>query len=508
MSPRMFFAAVAALSVIVLIALYPVLPVSAQANNSPVFTDGEGTTRSVDENTSSFDNIGARVAATDADNDRLVYTIENARTSPFTVVRATGQLRVGQPLDYEAKSSYTVKVIVTDPEGATDTITVTINVNNVEEPGKVSMSWTRPQAGTAITATLTDPDGSISGTSWQWASSSSQYGTYTSLSGNGANTATYTPAAGDVGNYLRVTASYNDGKGSGKSAQKVTETRVRAAPDPNSAPTFNVDTRAGYGCGGGRRDFENETADICRHIPRNKPAGDDIYYPGHVTDSDHDEHHYSLSDTISNSGDAALFRIDQSGGTLFTTAAHIYDNPSGGKFQITITATDASGGSDSIDVVLKPSGGNRNPVVKGPDFIRYTENGTWALATYSASISGRGAIGRDIGWLIGVQAGGGDDDFFDIDDAGNLTFTQPPDYENPADEDGDNRYEFHLHAYDTNPSGGRPGQTFFNVTVIVEDSTVEPLEIEGPTSVRYPENSTDAVAAYTLQGTSTQSTEK
>ena len=70
--------------------------------------------------------------------------------------------------------------------------------------------------------------------------------------------------------------------------------------------------------------------------------------------------------------------------------------------------------------------------MKGPDFIRYTENGTWALATYSASISGRGGVNRDIGWLIGIELGGGDGDFFDIDDRGNLTFTQPPDYRKPG----------------------------------------------------------------------------
>ena len=64
----------------------------------------------------------------------------------------------------------------------------------------------------------------------------------------------------------------------------------------------------------------------------------------------------------------------------------------------------------------------------------------------------------------------GDGDFFDIDNGGNLTFTQPPDFENPADEDGNNRYEFHLHVYDTNPPGGRSSSTFFSVTVIVEDS--------------------------------------
>ena len=121
-------------------------------------------TREVNENTPSFRNIGIPVTATDGDNDRLTYSLENAHTSPFTIVRATGQLQVGQPLDYETKASYTVEVIVTDPDGATDTITVTINVNNVEENGKVSLTWTKPQVGAAITASLTDPDGSISGT--------------------------------------------------------------------------------------------------------------------------------------------------------------------------------------------------------------------------------------------------------------------------------------------------------------------------------------------------------
>ena len=139
----------------------------------------------------------------------------------------------------------------------------------------------------------------------------------------------------------------------------------------------------------------------------------------------------------------------------------------------------------------------------GPSTIRYPENGTWPLAIYSASIDGRG-IGEGIGWIIGVEPGGGDGDFFDIDRDGNLTFTQPPDYENPADypyiegEDGDNRYSFTLHVYDSNPRGGYPGTTFFRVTVIVEDVAVEALEIDGPSAVRYAENGTGPVATYNL----------
>ena len=103
MSRRTFLAAVAVFSVIVFVALFAVLPISAQTNSAPQFP-AETATREVDENAPSFHNIGDPLTATDLDDDRLVYTLENARTSPFTIVRATGQLQVGEPLDYETTS--------------------------------------------------------------------------------------------------------------------------------------------------------------------------------------------------------------------------------------------------------------------------------------------------------------------------------------------------------------------------------------------------------------------
>ena len=131
------------------------IPAYAQGTNSaPTFTEGETATRNVNENTAAFENIDTPVAATDSDtDDRLTYSIKNAGTSPFTIVRSTGQLQVGQPLDHEAEEEYTVVVQVTDSEDDNgdfenpavidDTITVTITVNDVEENGKVTLSWTR-----------------------------------------------------------------------------------------------------------------------------------------------------------------------------------------------------------------------------------------------------------------------------------------------------------------------------------------------------------------------------
>ena len=54
--------------------------------------------------------------------------------------------------------------------------------------------------------------------------------------------------------------------------------------------------------------------------------------------------------------------------------------------------------------------------------------------------------------------------------------------------------------WDSNPRGGkRPGEIYPNVTVRVVNAQ-EDLEIDGPTSVDYPENGTDPVNTYTVTG--------
>ena len=136
------------------------------------------------------------------------------------------------------------------------------------------------------------------------------------------------------------------------------------------------------------------------------------------------------------------------------------------------------------------------PVVVGPDEIEYSENGTWRVASYTAE-SGHGPSG---GWIIAVQPGGGDGDYFDIDDDGVLTFVRSPNYEVPADENGDNTYSFSIMAYDSNPSSGqRPGQTFFPVSVTVVDLEEDP-EIAGRPSLDYDENGQGIVSSYVVTG--------
>ena len=241
----------------------------------------------------------------------------------------------------------------------------------------------------------------------------------------------------------------------------------------------------------------NGETGICRHISISTPVGYYIYYASRATDPiDRHEIRYSLEPGTK----ADSFRIDPSRGDLFTTEANVWGDSA---FTITITATDPSGGKGYIKVKLTPSGGELNPAVEGPSRITYPENGTWPLATYIATRlrhtsdgEGEGPI-RTTGWLISVEPGGGDGDFFRMNDDGLLTFIQPPDYDDPADENGDNRYSFSITAYDGNPPPGeRPGQSFYNVTVTVVN-VEETLEIRGPSVVNHPENSRE-VSTYTL----------
>ena len=162
---------------------------------------------------------------------------------------------------------------------------------------------------------------------------------------------------------------------------------------------------------------------------------------------------------------------------------------------MTLRISDPSGGSDTAPMTINITGSLDSPVIVGPKEIEYPENGTWQVASYEATNS----LGPTGGWIISVQPGGGDGDYFDIDDEGVLTFTQPPDYESPADEDDNNIYSFSITAYENNPPRGqRPRQTFYSVKVIVTPEDDLP-EIDGPSSVNHRENSRE-VATYTVSG--------
>ncbi len=206
------------------------------ANAPPEFYEGDSATRSLSEDATTATWVGAAVAANDPEGNFLTYSLATGPDSnQFLLDTTDGRLLVvdGAVLDYETRPSLEVVLRVSDLKDANhnfdrsvdDSITVTINLLNVDEEGLVDLSSTEPSESQALTATLTDPDGSLSDITWQWARGSIEESEWTDITG--ATSSTYTPVSDDGGMFLRATASYTDGEGSGKSASKVSSNTVQ-----------------------------------------------------------------------------------------------------------------------------------------------------------------------------------------------------------------------------------------------------------------------------------------
>ena len=147
-----------------------------EPNRAPEFSAATAA-RSVEEGTAAGGNVGSPVTATDPDSgDTLTYALSGTDMASFTVDNM-GQIMVGAGtmLDYETKASYMVTVTASDGI-ASDSIDVTVMVTAVGEMmGEVTL-WAgavpltmAPQVGDPITGAVMDPDGGVTGATWQWA---------------------------------------------------------------------------------------------------------------------------------------------------------------------------------------------------------------------------------------------------------------------------------------------------------------------------------------------------
>ena len=252
-------------------------PVGA-ANEAPVFASGSAS-RTVAENTASG-NVGSPVTATDADSDALTYSVAESSGPDAAAVpaadldafnrdfefdpAAAGQVRVkaGAAIDYEARSTYKVAYRVTDNKNAAggsdpavdDTLILTISVTNLNEAGSVSVSGD-PEAGATLTASVSDPDGAVSGVGWVWSVGASPTGSFSAVSG--ATDAAFVVRAADVGKHLRAAATYTDVTHSA-SGQTAAET-VGPVGATNSAPVFADSNNDGTADAVSRTVTENTT---------------------------------------------------------------------------------------------------------------------------------------------------------------------------------------------------------------------------------------------------------
>ena len=374
--------------------------------DEPPVLSGPETVDNFPENSAMSRQVG-RYSATDPEGATVTLTL-TAGSDDFTL-SGSGVLTFDESPDYEEQSSHSVTVRATAGTHTTDRV-VTVNIRNVEETGTITLSAVQPQEGTQITATLEDDDGPT-GTTWQWYRTSSSGGSGTAITS--ATARSYTPDTDDIGSYLRVVASYDDGYADSKSASTVSANRVQEAPPVPEPPVFPS---------GG--DYE-------RSIRENLPAGRNLGAPVTATDGDNDRLTYSIAASD-------YFEIAGATGQLRTKTG--LDREDREQHFITVTATDPGGLTDTVFVTVTVEDMDEQPEVSGPTSLEFgegTSTGT-TLATYTSTDPDRKGID--------LVLSGTDSEDFNISNSGVLRFNEVPDFEEPADSNRDSRYQVTVEA--------------------------------------------------------------
>ena len=390
-------------------------------------------------------------------------------------------LRFKELPDYEARPNkvYRVTVVVTDSDDMSSSRDVAITLTNVDEDGTVKLSNVQPEAGTPISATLTDPDGGISSVTWQWQIGSDRTSTteadWTDI--RNATSRTYTPVTADVGtgNFLRATAKYLDnvrpddipGTNEDESQTKdmasgVSDFVVLDTVQGNQPPVFpdqDPDTP-------GVQDTE-----ATRRVQENSPEGAAV--GPRITATNDGKLTYTLEGT-----DAALFTIDNDdpaitdddedeSGQIRVGKGTNLDYETRKSYRVTVKATDTALASDTIAVTINVIPVNEAPmistkglVVSGDRSVSYAEDRDDAVETYTA----RGDEAAGASWdLLG-------DDASEFSIAGGvLSFSSQPDYEAPADTGADNVYNVTVRVVGSTLTARR--DVTVTVTNVDEDGT-------------------------------------
>ena len=407
----------------------------------------------------------ARFTATDPEGARpIVWSLPGAGVIDTVVdgpdvadqalfeIDQNGVLSFKTPRSHEdesATSDENYRVVVQASDGSNNGyFKVTVNVTDVEETGKITWTVAPPgvnaivglqqfQPGAVLVPTVTDPD-SVTGTEatglvpngsvtkWKWYRGSAEI--------SGEILGTYTVVADDVGQRIRVDATYPDGNGGPEGTVRFTSENpvqaVRPSTD-NTGPAFNP-------------------AIVTRRVEENSKGN--VGGPVTATDGNTgDKLTYSLS-----GNDVASFEIDKATGQLTVGDDTEIDYEVNDSYTVEVTATDSSGAPTTtaatvtinvINVGEKPAFGDVDDA-GGMNRMRAMvgENVTGTgldVATYTAT----DPEGED----VSLSLMGDDASLFELNDPDSgdgkvLSFKKSPDFEMPGDRNDDNLYEVTVRA--------------------------------------------------------------
>ena len=354
--------------------------------------------------------------------------------------RARFNLDQNGVLTWEASPSYETnsvsgdknyQVVVQASDGnLTSYFEVTVAVTNVEESGKITWTTNPPgdglagglqqfQPGATLTATLTDPDGTATVSSWKW------YRGSTLISGSTGNTHAVTTT--DVGNRIRVTATYSDGSGPAESASLTSANPVQGTHQANTGPTFG-------------------SATTTRRVDENSKSGN-VGGVVTATDAQGDKLTYAFTEAETN------FDINPGTGqiTVKSTASLNYENATSDTVEV--TAYDSSGTVSSQNITVTVNVGN---VDEKPAFTAGAQAPVIQENADTLTLGAAHAANDPEGKEVTLSLVGNDANLFELgnDTAdGNavakvLSFKKSPDFEMPGDRNRDNLYEVTVRASD------------------------------------------------------------
>ena len=434
------------------------------------------------------------------DEDRRAATnewsLEGVDAGEFQLIGSVGRTLVFRnqpdyenPADFDGDNVYKVTVVTLDGHGGRGEFDVCIAVMNINEEGKITLrdedgnELVQPRARGPITAELTDPDGGVTGITWQWARSEDDPPTPddpTDIAG--ATTATYTPTnADDIGFFLKVTATYMDAKNDAptdttpdtddRMAEVTATYAVLEKVDLKRSPEFP--------------EFPEETATrmVAENAPSTTFVGDHLPLPVDLDDPERVGLTYTLEgddteffellvtnpdpDSDPNTDDAV--RSTQIRVKLHDMGHDLdhEDEDRNGVYEVVLKVTDDSGLEDTITVTIMVTDRNEAPSTpmegtgeapapanNAPEF-QSTETGMRSVPENTATGMPIGdpvmATDADAGDTLTYTLGGTDMASFAIDAAtGQLMTKAALDYEMPADADTDNAYEVTVTASDGN----------------------------------------------------------
>ena len=436
--------------------------------------------------------------ATDPQRGTLTWSLLGTDAGDFTITRdnsGRGVLSFNSPPDFENPADanrdnvYEIGVLVTDEQGLTDGVDVTITVTNHHESLEPDIT-TRPSSGLTYHR-LTSPENRTStvytysarnyGTgSLSWSVSGTDAGDFditTDNSGRGLLTFRSapdfeSPADSDGGNDYEITMVVtNTGGYADRLDVVVTITDVAEAPTISTRPSSGLS-------------YHNLT------YPENRTS---TVYTYSASDPQRGAISWSVTGT-----DANDFTItgDSSGrGVLTFSSQPDYENSSDSDqdrvYELTVVATDEQGLTDELDVRVTVTDVNEGPEIsrQGSASGSVPENQAQdtVLARYTATDPEGGTVSR---WRTSGLDGGD----FVMNEQGELRFRSVPDYERPADSNLDNIYEFTVQVSD-----GRNYGSFDETLTVTPVNEPPTITTTSRTEFTQPENR--ASRLYTWRAT-------